>query len=58
MYCQFVAGEEVGGDTDGEADAGHLNQEAGGRAPRQLCCIAVTAKHVVPKHNQLDILPR
>ena len=24
--------------------ADHLDQEAGGRAPRQLCCIAVTAK--------------
>ena len=50
-----IQGADANADADADANADadadcwlliadHLDQEAGGRAPRQLCCIAVTAK--------------
>ena len=50
--CACGAADKDEGNADGNADADddHLYQETGGRAPRQLCCIAVTVYIAISKH--------
>ena len=44
-------------DGNADADGGHLYQETGGRAPRQLFCIAVTARIAISKNCHIKVLP-
>ena len=37
-------------DGNADVDDGHLDQDTGGRAPRQLCCIAITEHITISKH--------
>ena len=39
-------------DGNADVDDGHLDQDTGGRAPRQLCCIAITG-HITTSTNCL-----
>ena len=57
--CACGAADKDEGNADGNADADddHLYQETGGRAPRQLCCIAVTVYIAISKHCHIKVLP-
>ena len=57
--CACGAADKDEDNADGNADAAddHLYQETGGRAPRQLCCIAVTVYIAISKHCHIKVLP-